>query len=132
MEKLILVVHLLTAMSIIGLIMIQQGKGAEAGASFGGGASQTIFGSAGGWSFFSKITALFSIVFFATSVALAVIAKDRASIDEAILPESGVLQSVDLGEDIPGVTEAQSGDVPVIDDDTSTSEIPEPFEDIPQ
>ena len=57
MEKIVLVLHVLTALAIIGTIMIQQGKGAEAGASFGSGASQTMFGSAGGWNFFSKFTA---------------------------------------------------------------------------
>ena len=57
MEKIILIVHLLTALAIIGMILLQQGKGAEAGASFGAGASQTILGSAGGWNFFSKVTA---------------------------------------------------------------------------
>ncbi|MEC8483968.1 MAG: preprotein translocase subunit SecG, partial [Pseudomonadota bacterium] len=48
MEALVLVVHVLAAVAIIGLVLIQQGKGADAGASFGGGASQTVFGSQGG------------------------------------------------------------------------------------
>ena len=48
MEQLILVVHLVVALTIIGLILLQRGKGADVGASFGGGASQTVFGSSGG------------------------------------------------------------------------------------
>jgi protein translocase SecG subunit len=60
MEALVLVVHVLAAVAIIGLVLIQQGKGADAGASFGGGASQTVFGSQGGGSFFGKLTAVFA------------------------------------------------------------------------
>lgn len=52
MENIVIAVHVLVALSIIGLVLLQQGKGAEAGASFGGGASQTVFGSQGGGDFF--------------------------------------------------------------------------------
>ncbi|MDA7577597.1 preprotein translocase subunit SecG, partial [bacterium] len=76
MEKFILIFHFLVAVALIGLILIQQGKGAEAGASFGAGASQTVFGSGGGWNFFSKMTALLATIFFVTSVSLAVTAKN--------------------------------------------------------
>ena len=80
MEKLILVVHVLTALSIIGLIMMQQGKGAEAGASFGGGASQTVFGGQGSGNFFTRATAVLAAVFFVTSFGLAIVAKQQARI----------------------------------------------------
>ena len=63
MEQFILIFHFVVAVALIGLILIQQGKGAEAGASFGAGASQTVMGSAGGWNFFSKVTALLATVF---------------------------------------------------------------------
>ena len=56
MEQFILIFHFVVAVALIGLILIQQGKGAEAGASFGAGASQTVLGSSGGWNFFSKVT----------------------------------------------------------------------------
>ena len=56
MEKFILIFHFVIAVGLIGLILLQQGKGAEAGASFGSGASQTVFGSSGSWNFFSKAT----------------------------------------------------------------------------
>ena len=58
MEQFILVFHFVVAVALIGLVLLQQGKGAEAGASFGSGASQTVFGSGGGWNFFSKMTAI--------------------------------------------------------------------------
>ncbi|HAN27743.1 MAG TPA: preprotein translocase subunit SecG, partial [Haliea salexigens] len=57
MEQIILIVHLLIALAIIGLIMLQQGKGADVGASFGAGASQTLFGSAGSSNVLTKSTA---------------------------------------------------------------------------
>ncbi|RDL44381.1 preprotein translocase subunit SecG [Marinomonas piezotolerans] len=78
METLILVVHVLAAVAIIGLVLIQQGKGADAGASFGGGSSQTVFGSQGGSSFFGRMTALIALVFFLTSFGLAFFASEQA------------------------------------------------------
>ena len=87
MEQFILIFHFILALALIGLILLQQGKGAEAGASFGAGASQTVFGSAGGWSFFSKMTAILSTAFFVTSLSLAIVAKNRTVIDDELLPE---------------------------------------------
>jgi len=87
MATYILVFHFIVAVSLIGLILLQQGKGAEAGASFGSGASQTVFGSGGSWNFFSKSTALLATIFFATSISLALIAKNSSVIDEGIFPE---------------------------------------------
>ena len=78
METLIIVVHVLIALAIIGLIMIQQGKGADMGASFGGGASQTLFGSRGSGNALTRATAIFATLFFATSFALAVLAKNKS------------------------------------------------------
>lgn len=85
METFILVVHILIALVIIGLIMLQQGKGAEMGASFGSGSSQTVFGAVGTGNFFSRLTAILVFVFFITSVSLAVIAKNKSKIDSHFL-----------------------------------------------
>lgn len=79
MEALILVLHVLAAIVIIALVLLQQGKGADAGASFGGGASQTVFGSQGNSSFFGRMTAVFALVFFLTSFGLAYFASEKAS-----------------------------------------------------
>ena len=103
MVKFILIFHFLVAVALIGLILIQQGKGAEAGASFGAGASQTVFGSGGGWNFFSKMTALLATIFFVTSVSLAVTAKNKTVIEDFSIPalESvpvETLQETDLPE----------------------------------
>ena len=67
----ILSVHVLLALMIIGLVLVQRGKGAEAGAGFGSGASGTVFGARGTATLFSKLTAVFAALFFVTSLTLA-------------------------------------------------------------
>ena len=67
----ILAVHVSLALMIIGLVLLQRGKGAEAGAGFGSGASGTVFGARGTSTLFSKLTAVFAALFFATSLLLA-------------------------------------------------------------
>jgi preprotein translocase subunit SecG len=67
----ILAVHVLLAMMIIALVLLQRGKGAEAGAGFGSGASGTVFGARGTSTLFSKLTAVFAGLFFVTSLTLA-------------------------------------------------------------
>ena len=94
-ETVVVVVHVLVSLGLIGLIMIQQGKGAEAGASFGGGASQTVFGSQGSGNFLTKTTKYLAIIFFVTSISLAVIAKQRAEVSsQELLPTSSLVESV--------------------------------------
>lgn len=105
METLILVVHVIVAVALVTFVLLQQGKGAEAGASFGGGgggASQGLFGSKGSANFLSRTSAILATVFFATSLGLAFVASQRAAdegqiqVDDSILieesdnvPESG-------------------------------------------
>ena len=97
MENFILVVHVLLALGLIGLIMLQQGKGAEAGASFGSGSSQTVFGAAGTGNFFSRMTGILAAIFFVTSIALAVVAKNNSVISDDFLPEAAAIESL-VGE----------------------------------
>ena len=78
-EQLLLIIHVLIALAIVGLILLQQGKGAEMGASFGAGSSQTVFGGAGGGNLLTRATAVLAALFFATSVALAITAKNQAA-----------------------------------------------------
>lgn len=79
MGQLIIVFHVLAAIAIIALIMIQQGKGADVGASFGAGASQTLFGSRGSGNALTRTTAILATLFFITSFALALVAKNHAT-----------------------------------------------------
>ncbi|MGM3186837.1 preprotein translocase subunit SecG [Musicola paradisiaca] len=70
MYEALLVIFLLVAISLIGLIMLQQGKGADMGASFGAGASATLFGSSGSGNFMTRMTALLATLFFVISLIL--------------------------------------------------------------
>jgi preprotein translocase subunit SecG len=131
MEQIILAVHLLIALAIIGLIMLQQGKGADMGASFGAGGSQTLFGSDGGGNVLTKATAWLVVLFFATSFSLALIVNQRSVVKD------------DLGLDIPAAatTEAVMTEVvapadeelPVLDDAPPAAPAPAPAgDDVPQ
>src|SRR5215813_13758579 len=70
METLVLVLHVLTAMALCGLVLLQHGKGADVGAAFGGGASGSIFGATGSANFLSRATAILAAVFFLSSMGL--------------------------------------------------------------
>jgi preprotein translocase subunit SecG len=118
MEQIILIAHLLIALAIIGLIMLQQGKGAEMGASFGAGASQTLFGADGGGNVLTKSTAVLAIAFFATSFGLAFLAKNNAKpVDELDLLVPSIERSLEqelpiIEEDIPAGISAEESDIP--------------------
>ena len=133
MEKIILVVHVLTALAIIGLILMQQGKGAEAGASFGAGASQTVFGSQGSGNFFTRTTAILATIFFVTSFSLAVVAKQQASVgltdgmpvvdDAASIPAAVDARSAPIDGDVPA-SNMRPSDVPPASGDVAEGDIP--------
>lgn len=121
LETAVVVIHLLMALGLIVLVLMQQGKGAEAGASFGAGASGTVFGSQGSATFLSRFTAILAAVFFATSLGLAYFAKNHAlSLREVGLPTQPVQQapqSKQDGNDVPlsqpsAAQGGTSGDVP--------------------
>ncbi len=71
MQTILVVFHLFLALGLVGLILIQHGKGADAGAAFGSGASATVFGAQGSASFLSRATAALAALFFITSMTLA-------------------------------------------------------------
>ena len=70
METLVLVIHVLAAIAICGLVLLQHGKGADAGAAFGCGASGSVFGATGSANFLSRATAIAALIFFLTSLGL--------------------------------------------------------------
>ncbi|PJG59075.1 preprotein translocase subunit SecG [Aeromonas cavernicola] len=70
MYEILLVLYLLVSLALIGLVMVQQGKGADMGASFGAGASNTVFGSSGSGSFLTRTTAILATLFFVISLVL--------------------------------------------------------------
>ncbi|HEX6296710.1 MAG TPA: preprotein translocase subunit SecG [Burkholderiales bacterium] len=73
-----IVVHVVIALAIIGLVLLQHGKGADMGSGFGGGASGSLFGATGSANFLSRATAVLATIFFALSLALAYLATHRA------------------------------------------------------
>jgi preprotein translocase subunit SecG len=89
MQTVILIVHVLAALGVVGLVLLQQGKGADAGAAFGSGASATVFGARGSGSFLTRTTAILATVFFLTSLSLAYFSGRTAapqSVTEIIAP----------------------------------------------
>ncbi len=118
-ETLVVAVHVLLSIALIALILIQHGKGADAGAAFGSGASQTVFGAQGSASFLQRLTSWMAVLFFATSFTLAVFAKQRADIapDEGIpgipaITESAADQPAPQSQAGEG---AEKNDVPALD-----------------
>ena len=88
----VLAVQMLTALVMIGLILIQHGKGADMGAAFGGGASGSLFGSSGSANFLSRATGALAAVFFCTSLALSYIATNQ--------PRSGASSVIDAAKSV--------------------------------
>ena len=121
MEQIILVAHLLIALAIIGLIMLQQGKGADMGASFGSGGSQTLFGSDGSGSVLTKATALLVVLFFSSSFGLALLVNQRSAVvdelDLAIPTAVEVAEPGAMDEELPQLDAASPAATSSAEDD---------------
>lgn len=100
MYQLLLVIHVIIAIAIVGLVLIQQGKGAEIGAAFGSGASNTVFGSQGSSSFLFKLTGGLALAFFATSLTLGYIVSTQYRASHEILPTQTAVQKKTV-DDVP-------------------------------
>jgi preprotein translocase subunit SecG len=117
MYQVIVVVHVLLGLGLVGLILMQQGKGADAGAAFGSGSSGSVFGAQGAASFLSRTTAIFATLFFSTSLGLAVLSGHQT-------------KTVDLMDTV-GV-ESKVVDVPLQNtSELGNTEIPVSVEDAP-
>ncbi|MES9863689.1 MAG: preprotein translocase subunit SecG [Candidatus Thiodiazotropha sp. LLP2] len=124
MQTILTVFHIFLAIGLVGLILIQHGKGADMGAAFGSGASGTVFGSKGSGSFLTRATAILAALFFVTSMVMAYFAVqtnepeglmeriDAAPVIEAPAPES----------DLPAVPGTGSSDLPAIPAPDATRE----------
>ncbi len=125
----ILILHVFVAASLIGLILLQRGKGAEAGAAFGAGASGTVFGAQGSANFLSHTTAVLAAVFFMTSLTLAYfssqtteplsVLEQEISSDQALPDEPVDLVPVEQrGDALPALPEIEeSGESPASSDE---------------
>ena len=105
MESIVVIIHIIVAVAIVGLVLLQQGKGADAGASFGAGASQTLFGASGSGNFLTRATTIAATIFFITSLSLAIIARDNAGMSTTAglpLVDPELLQSTpNSASDVP-------------------------------
>ena len=115
--QVLIIVYLIVALCLIGLVLIQHGKGADMGASFGAGSSATIFGSSGSGNFLTKATTWLAIAFFGISLVLGNLTANKVkSVDEWNNLESGIEQSIPGNSEIPTDTIApkavENADVP--------------------
>jgi len=128
MQSIALVIHVALAIAVIGLVLIQHGKGADAGAAFGSGASSTVFGARGAGSFLTRATTVLAGCFFATSIALFYMAAKRDSGESSVTDSLPVIEAP-AAADVPSVN--ADGDVPAApaDDAGSTdADVPKPSE----
>lgn len=118
----VLVIHTLISLAIIGLVLLQRGKGADAGAAFGAGASGTVFGSRGSGSFFSRATAVLATAFFATSLTLAFLSSQRGTAPESLLESAPAVEAEQTAPAAPAADEETSTVLPELGDETSAEE----------
>jgi preprotein translocase subunit SecG len=125
LHTLTLVFHMLFATSIVGLVLIQRGKGADAGAGFGAGASGTVFGARGSGSFLSRTTAILAALFFMTSLGLAYIGSRPAT-------QNSVMDTIPAAKvEAPPATNAVTNEVtpvPAAEKESEPREAPAPAE----
>jgi preprotein translocase subunit SecG len=122
-QKGVLIAHTLIALGIIALVLLQRGKGADAGAAFGAGASGTVFGSRGSGSFFSRATAVLATAFFASSLTLAYISSQHVTADESLIdPALAIEEQVEEAAVV--VEEALDDNIPALDPAIEESDMP--------
>jgi len=119
-----LIIHTLIALAIIGLVLLQRGKGADAGAAFGAGASGTVFGARGSSSFFSRATAVLAAAFFATSLTLAYLSSQRTSGPESLLENAPAVETEQALPAAPPADEQLPAALPELEDAEPTAEYP--------
>jgi len=111
-----LIIHTLIALAIIGLVLLQRGKGADAGAAFGAGASGTVFGARGSSSFFSRATAVLAAAFFATSLTLAYLSSQRTTGPESLLENAPAVETEQALPAAPPADEQLPAALPELED----------------
>ena len=104
---LLLTAHTVVALCIIGLVLMQHGKGADLGAAFGSGASGSLFGATGSANFLSRTTAILTAVFFATSLTLTYLASDRPKAPQSLMESAEVQTSPTAGKSVEKSAESQ-------------------------
>lgn len=101
MQETILIVYLVVAIALVGIILIQQGKGAEMGASFGAGGANTVFGAAGSGNALTKTTTILAILFFGIALAISYLNSAPAVATDSVFDEAPVVEKVDIDSALP-------------------------------
>jgi preprotein translocase subunit SecG len=115
MLNLVVALQILTALVMIGLVLVQHGKGADMGASFGSGASGSLFGATGSANFLSRSTAVCAAVFFVCTLALAFYSNDRSRPSTGSVLDRPVLSAPPAASAAPtGAAQVPAGTVPVV------------------
>ena len=124
----VLVIHLIVAVGIIGLVLVQHGKGADMGAAFGSGSSGSLFGSSGSANFLSRTTAVLATVFFLSSLTLAYVAASKPKLSGGVMKDAVKSQPIPTGapaavpqggegvggtpKDVPAGQSSKAGEIP--------------------
>ena len=108
------VIHLVSAVAIVVLVLLQQGKGADMGAAFGGGASQSVFGSRGSATFLSRVTAGLAALFFVTGLSLAYIYTKQSTASRSVMTEQSNLAQPASAESDQGIKSTPDSDIPAV------------------
>jgi preprotein translocase subunit SecG len=127
MQKIVLIAHTFIAIMIIVLVLLQRGKGADAGAAFGSGASGTVFGSRGSSNFFSRATAVLATAFFASSLTLAYMSSQRVETPASLIERAPAVEpSEETDPATSGGSSESPEDLPGLDDDAgaNSSDLP--------
>ncbi|MEN9481365.1 MAG: preprotein translocase subunit SecG [Pseudomonadota bacterium] len=117
--SLLLTVHIIVALVIIGLVLMQHGKGADMGAAFGSGASGSLFGSSGSANFLSRLTGGLAAVFFVTSLSLAYVASSKPKTTGSVMQDAVQSQTV-----TPATSSAGDASLAPVDQGSKAKEIP--------
>lgn len=123
MSLVVLIIHVLAAAGIIGLVLMQHGKGADMGAAFGSGSAGSLFGSSGSANFLSRSTAVFAVVFFVTSMGLSYLSFEKSG-SVGVMSSDQLPVGSDVGSDVP-VPELEVDTETPADGDSIVDEIPE-------
>ncbi|MFI3220569.1 MAG: preprotein translocase subunit SecG [Methylococcales bacterium] len=124
MYQVIIVIHVLLGLGVIGLVLMQQGKGADAGAAFGTGSAGSVFGAQGAASFLSRSTAVLATLFFSTSLGLAVVNGHRDTERDLMTSPAPVEQN---NSGLPSVEGAKTPEIkaPIAVPDTKETPTPQ-------
>lgn len=108
----LMTVHVIAGISVIGLVLLQHGKGADMGAAFGSGASGSLFGATGSANFLSRATAALAAVFFLTSLGLSYIATSRPKVSGSVMDTVPVQTVPAAPAEVPQAPESKSKEIP--------------------